>query len=232
MWDVTTTDAIMPAAKAAIIICDMWDKHWSRGASERVDILAPTMNQVIAQARSVGVKIIHAPSETMHYYAHTPARLRMLEVPDCVMPPLIEHVDPPLPVDASDNGSDTGETDWYKAWSRQHPVIEIDQTQDGISDSGDEIYRFLQHHGIHQVFIMGVHTNMCILKRSFAIKAMVRRGVPVALVRDLTDAMYNPAMPPYVNHNEGTQLVIDYIEKFWCPTVSSADLANVDKVGK
>ncbi|MBE0697009.1 MAG: hypothetical protein IH586_08800 [Anaerolineaceae bacterium] len=45
--------------------------------------------------------------------------------------------------------------------------------------------------------------------------------MPVALVRDLTDAMYNPAQAPYVSHDEGTRLVIEYIEKFWCPTVLS-----------
>jgi hypothetical protein len=43
-------------------------------------------------------------------------------------------------------------------------------------------------------------------------------------VRDLTDAMYNPAMRPYVSHAEGTRLVIEYIEKFWCPSVESAQL--------
>jgi hypothetical protein len=30
--------------------------------------------------------------------------------------------------------------------------------------------------------------------------------------------MYNPEMPPYVSHEEGTRLVIEYIEKFWCLT--------------
>ena len=50
----------------------------------------------------------------------------------------------------------------------------------------------------------------------------------MVLVRDLTDAMYNPAMPPYVSHNEGTRLVIEYIEKFWCPSISSNDLVESD----
>ena len=71
---------------------------------------------------------------------------------------------------------------------------------------------------------MGVHTNMCILHRSFGIKQMVRWGIPIALIRDLTDTMYNPEMPPYVNHNEGTELVISFIEKFWCPTIHSSDI--------
>ncbi len=82
----------------------------------------------------------------------------------------------------------------------------------------------MQQQGITQVLILGVHTNMCVLRRSFAIKQMVRWGVDIALVRDLTDTMYNPAMRPYVAHDEGTALVIGYIERFWCPTTTSADL--------
>ena len=73
---------------------------------------------------------------------------------------------------------------------------------------------------------MGVHTNMCVQHRSFAIKQMVRWGVPVALVRDLTDTMYNPAMPPYVSHEEGTRLVVEFIEKFWCPSVTSDQIVG------
>ena len=69
-----------------------------------------------------------------------------------------------------------------------------------------------------------MHTNMCILNRTFSIKQMVRWGVDIALVRDLTDAMYNPARPPYVSHEEGTRLVVEYIEKFWCPTVTSDEV--------
>ena len=43
------------------------------------------------------------------------------------------------------------------------------------------------------------------------------KGIPsrCILVRDLTDAMYNPEDPPHVSHDAGTQLVIEYIEKFW-----------------
>lgn len=131
---------------------------------------------------------------------------------------------PPLPIDDSDGGSDTGETPWWAAWTRQHPAIEIDEARDGISDDGDEVAAYFAAHDVRQVLILGVHTNMCILNRSFGIKALVRRRIPVALVRDMTDTMYNPARPPYVSHDEGTRLVIEYIEKFWCPTIRSSDL--------
>ena len=223
-WQEIVTPRVVPAAKIAIIICDMWDKHWSRGASERVEVMAPRMNQVLSAARAKGVQIIHAPSDTMDFYVDAPARQRILAAP-AVTPPLpSEHDAPRLPIDDSDEGSDTGELQTHKAWSRQHAALEIDQNQDGISDKGQEVYSFLQQRAIEQVLIMGVHTNMCVLNRSFAIKQMVKWGVEIALVRDLTDTMYNPARSPYVSHDEGTRLVVAYIEKFWCPSFLIADL--------
>jgi hypothetical protein len=41
-------------AKTAIIICDMWDHHWCKGASARVAELAPHMNRVLNIARGKG----------------------------------------------------------------------------------------------------------------------------------------------------------------------------------
>ncbi len=224
IWQAQQTDRVLQANRLAIIICDMWDNHWSRGAVEREAELIPPMNRVLASARSRGAHIIHAPSETMDFYADHPARQRILAVPIIEPPADLPHDTPPLPVDASDQGSDTGETATYKAWSRQHPAVIIDDERDLISDNGREIYSYLQQEAIEQVLIMGVHTNMCVLNRSFAIKQMVRWGVNIALVRDLTDTMYNPAMSPYVSHAEGTRLVVEYIEKFWCPSILSEEL--------
>jgi len=178
----------------------------------------------VKAARAGGVTIIHAPSDTIDFYRESPARARVLAAPAGQMPAPTERDAPPLPIDDSDGGSDTGEKPWYKAWTRQHPAIEIDEQSDAISADGQEIWNVMKQRSIGHVLIVGVHTNMCILNRSFAIKAMVQRGVDIMLVRDLTDAMYNPAMPPHVSHDEGTRLVIDYIEKHWCPTIVSDDL--------
>lgn len=224
VWREDIVRRTIPALQTAIIVCDMWDKHWSRGASERVDAMAPRMNEVLIAARSKGVRIVHAPSDTMSYYAETPARRHLRSAPYISPPADVERSSPPLPIDDADGGSDTGETEAQRVWTRQHAAIEIDHALDGISDNGQEIYNYFQQHGIRHVLIMGVHTNMCILNRSFGIKQLVKWGMNVALVRDLTDALYNPAQAPYVDHDMGTQLVVGYIEKFWCPTVTSSVL--------
>jgi nicotinamidase-related amidase len=223
-WQAFEGPASWNARETALVLCDVWDHHWCRGAEERLEVMLPRMNEVVRVAREAGIRIVHAPSETMGFYAGSPARKRIADLARVAPPPDLEHADPPLPVDTSQGSSDTGEPDWHKAWSRQHPAIDIDQEQDVISDDGREVYSFFQATGIRHVLLMGVHTNMCILNRSFAIKQMVRWGVEIALIRDLTDAMYNPAFSPYVSHEEGTQLVVGYIEKFWCPTTESQGL--------
>ena len=93
----------------------------------------------------------------------------------------------------------------------------IDPALDAIGDDGRELLACYRQRGIGTVLLAGVHTNMCVLERSFSIKQLVRWGMPVYLVRDLTDCMYNPARPPYVSHAAGLELAINYIEQFWCP---------------
>jgi len=223
-WRTLTGEEVVPARAVGILICDMWDQHWCRGAEERVDAMAPRMNDVIQAARARGALIIHSPSDTMDFYRGQPARERVWEVPRVPLPDEREHIDPRLPIDDSDEGSDTGETVAYRVWHRQHRAIQIDETNDYITDEGQQVYSIIIKRHVRRLLFMGVHTNMCVLNRSFGIKQMVRWGIPVALVRDLTDTMYNPAMPPYVSHDDGTRLVVEFIEKFWCPSLSSEDL--------
>ncbi len=209
--------------KTTLILCDMWDKHWCAGATRRVAEMAPVMNEVVRAARRQGVFIIHAPSDTMEFYADTPQRKRAPEAPPATLPATLKfagRVEPPLPIDDSDGGCDTAEPPRHKAWSRQHPAIEI-AVEDAITDSGDEVYNLLQQRDIDNVILMGVHTNMCVLGRSFAIRRMVGLGKNVVLMRDMTDAMYNPRMRPFVSHFCGTELVVLHIERYWCPSITS-----------
>ena len=208
--------------RCAALVCDMWDRHWCAAASRRVDAMVPRMNGTLDALRRAGVAVIHSPSDTMAAYADAPQRARMRALPS-IQPPTELAVDaPPLPIDDSDGGCDSGQTP-YKAWTRQHPALAIDDG-DVISDSGGEIYAFLSAKGIDHLVIMGVHTNMCVLGRSFGIRQMTRWGIRCMLVRDLTDAMYNPERPPHVSHDRGTQLVVEHIEAYWCPTLLSEAL--------
>jgi nicotinamidase-related amidase len=221
-------------SETAIIICDMWDDHYCKLAAQRVGVMAPRMNEVVSAARGHGVMVIHAPSGTLDLYEGTPYRLRLRQAKAAKPPVPLEswcHLDPkrepPLPVDTSKQSCDDPVVGLaVRRFSRQHPGLDI-IGYDGISDKGQEIYNYFVQEGIENVVLMGVHTNMCVLGRPFGIRQMVRLGKNVALARDLTDAMYDPRQPPFVSHTRGTEMVIEHIEKYWCPSIVSVDLTRV-----
>jgi nicotinamidase-related amidase len=226
-WVVHEEQARVDPAKMAVIICDMWDRHWSTGATVRGGRIAPAVNRAVSRARERGALIIHAPSECDAFYAGHPARERFLAVPRPEhIPHAVELKDWAHPIDSSGGGSDTTAIDEYPpntlVWKRQNEQIVIDEARDLVScDDGDRVFAHLEARGIDFIVFMGVHTNMCVLYRSFGILNMRRYGKQTVLARDLTDAMYDPALPPYVSHADGTRLITEYIEKFYCPTIGS-----------
>jgi nicotinamidase-related amidase len=224
-WNEVRVDYPFNPAKSALIVCDMWDKHWCSGANVRVAALVKKLEPVLEIARRNGMIIVHAPSETMSFYANTPQRQRMLALP-AFQPPKERNITaPPLPIDDSDGGCDTPGEKEHRAWTCEHPGLKI-APEDYISDNGQEIYNLLRSRGIETVFYTGVHANMCILNRTFAIKQMTKWGVRCILLRDLTDAMYGPQDAPHVSHGQGTELVVEYIEKYWSPTALSDELCR------
>jgi len=211
--------------KTAIVVCDMWDDHWCKKASERCAELAKRAEPVLKACRAAGMTIVHCPSDTMAFYKDSPARKRSQDAPKADPPKAKDLPNPPLPIDDSDGGCDDEKpAKSFRAWTRQHAAITIDEKLDFVTDSGAEVYNVMKQKGITTLLVMGVHTNMCVLNRTFAIKQLVKWGVPTYLVRDLTDAMYNPKMKPFVAHAKGTDLVIEHIETYWCPTVDSKAL--------
>lgn len=218
------------ASRTALVVCDMWDDHYCRNAARRVAEMAPRMNEVLRAARARGALIIHCPSGCMDRYEGTPQRELAKQAPPVETAVPLEswcHLDegrePPLPVKIEQPCDDTGELrEQVRFYSRQIETLEIAEG-DAVTDSV-EAYYLMRQRGIENVILLGVHTNMCVLGRPFGIRQLVRQGMNVALMRDMTDSMYNPAEEPFVSHFEGNDLVIAHIERHWCPTVTSADL--------
>jgi len=226
VFDPVIEKARWDAAKTAVIICDMWDRHWCKSATARVAEMAPRMNEVVNELRSRGALIIHCPSETMDYYKDHPGRALALSAPSHPeRSPGAAIEEPPLPVDASDQGCpDVPQCPGGEPWTHQIESVEI-KDGDAIGD-GDEALNLIRERGITNVIFMGVHTNMCVLGRPFALRRLAKAGLNLALVRDLTDAMYNPRMKPYVDHFTGTDLVVRHIEKYICPTITSDQIVG------
>jgi len=219
-------------AGTAVVICDMWDKHWCRGATGRVAEMAPRMNNVLTELRNRGVLIIHCPSDTMRYYEGTPGRRLAQSAPQAnTQAPLqgwcsLNSVkEPPLPIDDSDGGcDDEPQCQQGSPWRHEISTLEI-RNGDAITDN-TEAYNLMRERGITNVIVMGVHQNMCVLGRPFSIRQMVYQGQNVVLMRDLTDSMYNSRRPPFVDHFTGNDLVCWHIEKYWCPTITSDQIVG------
>jgi len=240
---ITTTPEKWNPKQTAIIVCDMWDLHHCKNAVIRERELAPRMNDLLEKARAQGVFIIHAPSSCMRYYEGHPARERAKAAPKaatlpaeiaswCRQIPAEERGK--YPIDQTDGGEDDDPVEhaaWAEElkakglnprapWTRQIDVLKI-YDHDAISDSGVEVWNLLEQRGISNVILVGVHVNMCVAGRPFGLRQMAKNGKRVVLMRDLTDSMYNPARWPFVDHQRGTELFIEHLEKYVSPTITS-----------
>lgn len=205
-------------SRRALLVCDVWDRHWCRSAGERTFALAEQINLVAELLRRAGGFVIHAPAETMSFYEGTPQRTRMACMPDASPPAeralgerglSVPHRSvrcPDVPECVEPSGPP-----W--PWTRQHPAIRIAE-EDGVTDDGREVYRALRYLEIETLFVAGIHTDQCVLNRPFGIRQMTKWEVKCVLLRDLTEAFWP----------EDTERVVQYIERYLCPTVDSASL--------
>ena len=211
--------------------------------NSRISEIAPRMNDVLKIARDRGILILHAPSSCMEPYKDHPGRklaqaaTKAADLPKdiaawCYKIPAEEKGK--YPIDQSDGGCDCDDAAQQahdiklKAMGRNHKVPWKSQVatlkihdQDYISDSGVEIWNVLEERGLSNIVLLGVHTNMCVLGRPFGLRQLAKNGKNVVLMRDMTDTMYNPKRSPFVSHFKGTELIVEHIEKFVCPTVTS-----------
>jgi type 1 glutamine amidotransferase/nicotinamidase-related amidase len=246
VWAVRETVEQWQPKQSAVIVCDMWDAHHCLNAVRRVGEVVPRMDRFLDEARSRGALIIHAPSGCMATYKDHPGRKLAQAAPKaanlpadigqwCYQIPAEEKG--VYPIDQKDGGEDDDPIEharWHERlagmgrnpkspWKAETDLLTI-RDGDAISDSGVEIWNLLEQRGIRNVMLVGVHTNMCVLGRPFGLRQMSKNGKNVVLVRDLTDTMYNPEKSPYVTHFVGTDRIVEHIEKYVCPTITSVDL--------
>jgi nicotinamidase-related amidase len=238
------TSASWDPRSAAIIVCDMWDLHHSLNATLRLKEMAPRLDQTLRATRARGVLIIHAPSGCMETYRDHPARTRATAIPLsrdlpedigkwCYQIPSEARGTYPIDQQKGENDDEpAAEQRWLsqleamgrdpaRPWKSETELLTIDPDVDMISDKGEEIWSILEARRIEHVMLTGVHTNMCVLGRPFGLRQMARNGKDVVLLRDLTDTIYNPERAPFVDHFAGTALIVEHIEKYVCPTITS-----------
>lgn len=223
----------MPCNNTAVVISDMWDKHWCKGATKRVAELAPIINDAITKLRNGGVTIVHCPSDTENFYKDHKAFKRTNDIEKRYWPQdsrwtytYENEIIPKITNIADPNGleCDCGSEKCKRGqpWKRQNEAIKIDEDKDYICMDNDKIYDVLRNNRIRYVLMMGVHTNMCILNRHFGIKKLLLNEIQPILVKDLTDGMLPRERKPFKDHFSALDDVFTYIETYYCPTTTSA----------
>jgi nicotinamidase-related amidase len=229
-FKVTEETVAWDPARTAIIIVDMWNNHSCKSAAQRVVEMAPHMNRALVAARDKGVLIIHAPSNCMAAYRDTPARKLAQSAPFAAAKVKFQwnyfdsKREGPLEPKLEQAGCscDSAESCPGKPnWTKEIETLEI-KDGDAVSDDGQEIHNLLTLREIENVILMGVHTNRCVLGRPFGIRQMVYMDRNVVLCRDLTDSFHRDPG----HHFAGLQKIIEHVERFWCPTISSESITG------
>eukprot|EP00756_Hemistasia_phaeocysticola_P050632 Hpha_TRINITY_DN2577_c0_g1::TRINITY_DN2577_c0_g1_i1::g.1466::m.1466 len=230
-WLPNDTAVTWAAPRSAVVVVDMWDKHWCPTATLRVGELVPPMNALLSAWRAEGGTVIFAPSEVWGFYDGTRVRNNTLSLPNATVPPANPLPVPKVPVLTITDGGCDVEAKIANVWTRQNAGLEIKDSDFMIASAEgqaeQELTNILAAKGIDRLLYVGVHENICILTRPFAIEKLRAWGwTPdrIGVVRELTDLMYTPRDPPYVAHAEGLSLMHGYIEKFWASTVSMYDV--------
>ncbi|MCR6720953.1 MAG: cysteine hydrolase family protein [Chitinophagaceae bacterium] len=226
---------IYNASNMAIVVVDMWDKHWCASMNKKAEGLIPKMNKTFDAARALGIKIIFAHSETTKFYEAYPQRQRMKQ---SQIPAPLEVNDfnpPPLPWGRTGGCECSADRTCKESstWTRQHDALII-KDEDLISDRADEINAFCKANGIKTLLYVGEASNMCVTwTRSFSVIPMIRYGYETIVIRDLIESIsgngYDPdkkVYDPSFTPQKGADSTLTHIEKYLCSSISANQILS------
>ena len=224
------------SGKTAVVVVDMWDRHWCKTYTARVANMVPRMNRTLEAARKLGIQVVHAPSDVIGFYRKHPRRAAMLAIPAHPEPKRTSVKLPPGPC-----GRDRCECGPKmpcrpaRVWTRQHKDLTIAGV-DLIADCNNarELLNLTRQRGIDTLLYMGVASNMCVIHRSCGMIRMKSHGLNVMFVADLVNAITaNGANPstrkadPNFTPAKGSTLVRRHLEKHLAPSIESRQLIEI-----
>jgi hypothetical protein len=211
-----------------VIAVDVWNFHWCKTATMRVDAFVPRMNKALDAARSLGMTVMLCPSDVVDNYVGYPQRDAVLAMATLPVP-TVEAVNcPPVP-DAGGCACGRERCAVNYGWDGMHPALRIAES-DLMPDTQAEVYTLCRQRGLTHLIYVGFHTQVCLLGKPMGLKAMKSAGLRCVLARDMTDAHpgYDPArnFTPDLN----TAQVIEHFEKHLAPTIHfQEELARLGK---
>ncbi len=212
-----TTESVAPE-NVGVVAVDVWNYHWCKTATMRVDAIVPRIHYSLEAARKLGMTVMLCPSDVVDNYVGFPQREAVFALPTVELPPLIPIDCPPVP-DAGGCACGRERCAGNYGWDGMHPSLGIGKN-DLMPDTQAEVYSICKSRGLTHLIYVGFHTQVCLLGKPMGLKAMKSAGLKCVLARDLTDAHpgYDPArnFTPDLN----TEQVVEHFEKHLAPTIS------------
>ena len=224
---ITKTEEIDPK-RVGVIAVDVWNFHWCKTATMRVDAFVPRMNKALDAARALGMTVMLCPSDVVDNYVGYPQRQKIFTLPNVTVPNVLD-VTCPAPPDAGGCACGRERCAVNYGWDGMHPALQLGP-DDWMPDTQAEVYAICQQYGLTHLIYVGFHTQVCLLGKPIGLKAMKSAGLKCILARDMTDAHpgYDPArdFTPDLN----TAQVVEHFEKYLSPTISfQSELAKNGK---
>lgn len=206
------------SAKVGVIAVDVWNYHWCKTATMRVDAFVPRINKALEAARELGMTVMLCPSDVVDNYVGYPQREAVFAVPPVPVPSVVEVSCPPVP-DAGGCACGRERCGGNYGWDGMHPALRIGD-QDWMPDTQSEVYSICRKRGLTHLIYVGFHTQVCLLGKPMGLKAMKSAGLKCVLARDMTDA--HPGYDPSRNFTPdlNTSQVVEHFEKHLAATLS------------
>lgn len=222
--------------KTAVVVIDMWDRHWCKTYTARVGNLVPRMNQTIAAARKLGLQIVWAPSDVAEFYKDYPQRRTMQAIPSHPVPAKISFDPPQVPQgDYCECGPEQPDKEHKRVWTRQQADLVI-EAEDLIADTnnGRELLNLCAERGIDTLIYLGVASNMCVCYRDMGMINMRKHGLRTLFVSDQVESImangFNPAtktLDPNFTPAKGSAIVQRFLEAHVAPSFESHQLLTL-----
>lgn len=203
--------------RVGVIAVDVWNFHWCKTATMRVDAIVPRINRALDAARSLGMTVMLCPSDVVDNYVGYPQREAVFNLAPVTVPTVMNVTCPPVP-DAGGCACGKERCGVNYGWDGMHPGLKIGAS-DWMPDTQAEVYALCQKQGLTHLIYVGFHTQVCLLGKSMGLRSMKSAGLHCMLARDMTDAHpgYDPArgFTPDLN----TEQVVDHFERYLAPTI-------------
>ena len=213
---VRTVERVDPR-KIGVVAVDIWNYHWCKTATMRVDAFVPRIDRALEALRQLGATVMLCPSDIVDNYAGLPQRQQVLALPLVEVPRTVDVQCPPVP-DAGGCACGRERCRGNFGWDGMHPALRIGP-QDWMPDTQAEVYTICRQRGLTHLLYVGFHTQVCLLGKPMGLRAMKSTGLRCMLARDMTDAHpgYDPSrgFTPDLN----TEQVVEHFEKHLAPTI-------------